>query len=322
MINKTLSGNIFIRVAPTIIITILLIGASAFFSATKEINNVYDAQLISDTNVLWTLASDEIQEKVEANASKKVNNVDLTKSNQLIFNDSADDYADSRMFRIWKSNKIMMYSDTALPENVSKRKIGFSNLIYKHVKWRIYTLSIPNQNIFIEMGEKIAFRETLVNNILLRLAIPLLLLIPAVVLFVWLGIRSGLGTIRALIEEIRSRSPDDLSPVQTKKLPKDLMPLAMSLNQLLTKLEDSFNAEKQFTDHAAHQLRTPLAILKLQLQMLIKTTNVQEKQFLIKELLLSNERASKLVGMLLTSARLSYQPVNLYPVFLYQVTAS
>ena len=319
--NATLSRKLFIRIAPTILVTILLIGGFAFHSADKEINTMYDAQLISNANVLWMLISDELKEE-EAASPREVNNIDLMPDNQAGLNDSTDDYGDSRMFRIWKGDKVMMYSDTALPASVPQQKHGFSTVYYKNDTWRIYTLPIPNTPLSIEVGEKMDLRNTLVANILLNLALPLLLLVPIVGMLIWISIGSGLGAIRNLVEHIRKRSPDDLSHIDTYTLPKDLTPLGKSLNQLFTKLEHSFTIEKRFTDHAAHQLRTPLATVKLQLQMLANATNNTEKQTLIQELMLSNERATKLVSMLLTSARLNHQTIHLEQVNLYATTAN
>jgi two-component system sensor histidine kinase QseC len=199
---------------------------------------------------------------------------------------------------------------------------GFSIVNYNNDEWRIYTLPITGKSAFIEVGEKLDLRDTLVANILFNLALPLLLLVPVVGVLIWVGIGSGLGTIRNLVEQIRKRSPDDLSHVDIETLPKDLIPLGKSLNQLFTKLEHSFTAEKRFADHAAHQLRTPLATLKLQLQMLAEAKNEDERKQLIQELIRSNERAAKLVGTLLTSARLSHQPVILQSVPLYPVLAT
>ena len=320
--NKTTLGHkLFIRIAPTIIATILLIGGLAFYSSTKEIDTVYDAQLISNANVLWTLVSDEIKEG-EEDYPKKVDDIDLTVANQLALNDSADDYADSRMFRVWKSGKIMMYSDTALPTTVPQQSNGFSTIHYKNEAWRIYTLPVSKNDIVIEVGEKTDLRNTLVANILINLALPLLLLVPIVGVLIWFSIGNGLGVIRDLVEQIRKRSPDDLSHVNAELLPKDLAPLGKSLNQLFTKLEHSFTAEKRFTDHAAHQLRTPQATTKLQLQMLAKAHTPEERQTLLNELMLSNERATKLINMLLTSARLNHQSVLLQPTAIYPATAS
>jgi two-component system sensor histidine kinase QseC len=318
--NGTLSSKLFIRIAPTIIATILLIGGFAFHSADKEINKVYDAQLISNANILWTLISDELRD-AEINGPRKIDDMGLRGANSNTLNDSADVYADSRMFRVWKSGRIMLYSDTALPASVAKQPNGFSTVTYKNEGWRIFKLSVPGQPVSIEVGEKVALRNTLVTNILLNLAIPLLLLVPILGVLIWFGIGSGLGTIHNLVGQILKRSPDDLSHVDTKALPKDLAPLGKSLNQLLTKLEYSFATEKRFTDHAAHQLRTPQATIKLQLQMLAKATSEKEKEALIKELMLSNERASKLVNMLLTSTRLNHQPVNLQEVAAYNAIA-
>lgn len=321
MNKRTLSQKLFIRIAPTIVVAILLIGGLAFHSANKEINTVYDAQLISNANVLWTLVTDELQEAAE-HGPKKIEDIDLAPNSQIVTNSSADDYADSRMFRVWKAHKMLVYSDTALPENMTMQPVGFSTVLYKGDEWRIYNLPLPIPQAFIEVGEKMDLRNTLVANILFNLAWPLLLLVPLIGLMIWFGIGNGLGVIRNLVEQIHKRSPDDLSHVNTHVLPKDLAPLGKSLNQLFTKLEHSFAAEKRFTDHAAHQLRTPQAIIKLQLQMLAKATSDQEREALIKELMQSNERASKLVGMLLTSARLHYQTVNLQPVAAYSATAS
>ena len=318
---STLSRKLFVRIAPTIIITILLIGGLAFRSADTEINQVYDAQLISNANVLWTLISDKLNED-DGKTPKKIVDIDLTVNNKQEFSDPDEDYADSRMFRVWEDGKITMYSDTALPKDIPKQPDGFSTVSYKDDDWRIYSLPISNKAASIEVGEKMDLRDGLVFNILFNLAFPLLFLIPIIGVLIWMGIASGLGTIRSLVEQIRKRSPDDLSHVDIQTMPKDLSPLGKSLNQLFTKLEHSFTAEKRFTDHAAHQLRTPLATLKLQLQMLAEAGSEEEKQVLIKELMQSNERAAKLVGMLLTSARLSHQPVSLDPVAIYPILAS
>jgi len=172
------------------------------------------------------------------------------------------------------------------------------------------------------VGEKKSLRDKLVFNILLQLSFSLLILAPTVGLLIWLGIKSGLGTIRTLVRAIRSRSPDDLSSIPIEDLPRDLSPLGKSINQLLAKLEHSLTAERRFSDHAAHQLRTPLAGLKLQLQMLAKEDDERERMALIDDLTRSTNRATHLVEQLLRVARVSHQPVNMKALPLYHTTAS
>ncbi len=321
MSKGTLGTNLLIRIAPTIALTIALIGGLAFLSADKEINQVYDTQLISNANVLWTLVADELQE-IAAESPNKRQDIDITVGNQFPLDDSVDDYADSRMFRVWKGDHIIMYSDTAFPITVGKRKRGFSIVVYEGEPWRVYSLPFPDKESCIEVGEKMQLRDTLVANILFNLAWPLLLLVPVVGVMIWAGIGGGLGTIRNLVEQIRRRSPDDLSRVNIDVLPRDLAPLGRSLNQLLTKLEESFNAEKRLTDHAAHQLRTPQATIRLQLQMLAEATEESERAILMDALMKSNERATRLITSLLTSARLSHQRLDLKPLCAYAAVAS
>lgn len=321
MKSRTLSRMLFVRIAPTILVTIALISGFAFHSADKEINTVYDAQLISNANVLWTLVADEISE-LEDDDSKPLADVDLRVATQSALNDPADEYSDSRMFRVWRSSNVIMRSDTAFSDAIGKQPSGFSTLSVHRKKWRIYSLPIPDLPLTIEVGEKMDLRHTLATNILFNLSIPLLLMIPVLAALIWYGIHNGLGQILGLVEQIRKRSPNDLSHVNTRAMPRDLAPLGKSLNQLFSQLEYSFTAEKRFTDHAAHQLRTPQAIIKLQLQMLAEATQDDEKISLIRELMQSNDRATKLVDMLLTSARLAHQSILVQPVNFYRVAAS
>ena len=321
MKNGTLTRKLFLRIAPTILVTIVVIGLFAYRSAKREINNVYDAQLINDASVLWALVEDEFRQ-AGSDKTKQIPNIDLDFNNQHAASEEADEYADARMFRIWESGKIMMVSDTALPATISQQRFGFSEVEYNHEKWRIYTQAVPNSAVTIEVGEKRALRNKLVANILLHLSFSLLILVPAVGLLIWLGIKSGLGTMRTLVRAIRSRSPDDLSSIPVEDLPRDLSPLGKSINHLLAKLEHSLTAERRFSDHAAHQLRTPLAGLKLQLHMLAKADSESERMALIDDLTRSTNRATHLVEQLLRAARVSHQPISLQPLPLYHATAS
>lgn len=321
MIRSTLTRKLFFRIAPTILITIAVIGAFAFRSATREINNIYDAQLINDANVLWTLLEREVQ-KPGIHKSKQVNDIDLAMGNQLAINEDADDYADAHMFRAWKEGEIRVFSSTAFPKTIPEQPAGFTDLTYKGEAWRVYSLPIPQTTIVVEIGEKQALRRTLVSNILLNLSFPLLVLFPLIAVLIWFGIKNGLSTIHGLVRQIRSRSPDDLSVIPLDTLPRDLSPLGRSINQLLDKLDRSLTAERRFADHAAHQLRTPQASLKLLLQMLAKAESEQERKIIVGDLVASNEKAMHLIEQLLRAARVSHQPMQLKSVSLYNAVAS
>ncbi|AVA23389.1 MULTISPECIES: HAMP domain-containing sensor histidine kinase [unclassified Rhizobium] len=321
MIRSTLTRKLFFRIAPVVAVTIVVIGAFAFNSATREINNIYDAQLIDDANVIWSLLRRPLERSPDR-SPKKIDDIDFNMDNQLSFNEDADDYADAHMFRAWVDGRIRFYSSTAFQSDVPQQKVGFTTLTYKGEEWRVYSLPIPNTTIVMEIGEKIALRETLVSNILLNLFFPLLVLVPVIGFLIWLGINSGLRTIHGLVRQIRTRSPDDLSAIPVQGLPRDLLPLGRSINQLLEKLGHSLTLERRFSDLAAHQLRTPQASVKLLLQMLGNTDSEQERQTIIADLVASNNRATHLIEQLLRLARVSHHPLNPTPVPLYHMVAS
>jgi two-component system OmpR family sensor kinase/two-component system sensor histidine kinase QseC len=320
MSNSTLTGKLFLRIAPTVAVTILIVAALAFSSATREINNIYDAQLIDDTNVLWALLEHKLVNPSEF--AKRIPDIDFNMDDQLALNEDADDYADAHMFRGWNNGRIVVYSSTAFPADVPQQKAGFSTVTYDNEAWRVYSLPIPNTTIVMEVGEKLILRKALVANILLNLFFPLVVLVPIIGFLTWLGINSGLSSIRDLVRQIRTRSPDDLSTIRVAGLPRDLRPLGRSINQLLGKLGRSLTLERRFSDLAAHQLRTPQAGVKLLLQMLAQADSEAERQAIVADLVACSDRSTHLIEQLLRLGRVSHHPLELAPVRVYNLVAS
>ncbi len=317
----TLSQRLFLRILPTLIITIAIVGIFAYHSATREIDNIYDAQLINDANVLWSLMKHPLT-RMTARPTVQVPDLDFNMDNQLALNEDADDYADAHSFRAWKGPALAFASSNAFPAEVKRFSAGFSDVTYQNELWRIYSLPIPNSDVTIEVAEKIILREGLVDNILLNLAFPLLVLVPVSAIIIWLAINNGLANVRGLVSQIRTRTPDDLSMIATGRLPRDLTPLVHSLNNLLRKLGHSLAMERRFSDLAAHQLRTPQAGIKLLLQMFDRADSDEERAALLKDLVVSNERAMHLIEQLLRLARVSHQPLQLEALPLRQIAAA
>lgn len=317
----TLSQRLFWRILPTLMVTILIVGALAYHSATREIENIYDAELINDANTLWILLKGHL-DRNSFPMPTEVPDIDFSMGNQLALNQDADDYADAHAFRSWKGRSLAMVSSNAFPASVPQFGVGFADYIFANEKWRVYSLPIAKTGIVIEVAEKVALRRGLVGNILLDIALPLLVLVPAIAFLAWLVINNGLSHIRALVRQIRSRTPDDLSVLATKGMPSDLQPLVRSLNQFMQKLDTSLTLERRFADLAAHQLRTPQAGIKLLLQMLGKTTDEDERRQLMMDLVASNERAMHLIAQLLHLARVSHQPLRLEAINLHEIAAA
>ncbi len=321
MKKPTLAWSLIIRVAPTSLLALVVIGALAFQSATYEINRIYDAQLITDANTLWSLLQNYIL-KHDFNPPRQFNDPDLTMGDQMALNTNLRDFADARMFRVWKGHHLSIISASAFSPDQAMSVLGLSTALYDGEPWRVYTLKISTAPIVIEVAEKTMLRRHLVAKILLNLILPLIVLIPIITVLIWIGIQKGLGAVHGFVRQIRNRFPDDLSLITTETLPRDLLPFGESVNLLLSKLDRSLTAERQFADHVAHQLRTPQASLRLLLQMLQQAEQEEERTMILNNLVRSNDKALRLIEQLLQSGRVNHQDLTISPVNLYDVAAS
>ena len=108
-------------------------------------------------------------------------------------------------------------------------------------------------------------RHRLIQHIALHLVTPLVLGLPVLIFLLWLSIGKGLDSLTLLTREISSRKPDNLQPLDEDSAPKEVRPMVLALNDLLARFTHSLESERRFTADAAHELRTPLAAIKMQL---------------------------------------------------------
>ena len=306
---SSLAGVLFGRIGLVFVALILIAAAVTSQTARDQIDDAYDGQLIIAANVLQALMADEIRERAPATAESADPQTELSVDDSPLLSSedrqAFDAFADWRMFRIWLGGKLVMRSDTGPPSTAAAPKApGFEDIVSNKLKWRIYTLQLNDRPIVVQVGERLGIRGALVRNISLGLALPLLLLIPATALLIWLSLTDGLRAVRALVSALGRRSGRDLAPLPTDSWPSDLSPLVGSVNQLFGRIDQSLQHERRFIDQAAHQLRTPLSVVKLQAQMIAREDQPEERRKLITQLAGGVDRAALLIDRLLTLARL------------------
>jgi two-component system, OmpR family, sensor histidine kinase TctE len=123
------------------------------------------------------------------------------------------------------------------------------------------------------------------------------------VLLVWLALVRGIRPLNELEQRIRARKPDDLSPIEESFIPQEVAPLVSSINDLLTRLKASLTNQKRFLADAAHQLKTPLAGLRMQAELAQRESNPQEVHGSLQQIARSSMRATHTVNQLLALAR-------------------
>lgn len=166
-------------------------------------------------------------------------------------------------------------------------------------------VDLPNAKpVLVQVGETLEKRSVLATEIIKGVLLPQLVILPLVVLLVWLALGHGIEPLNALGDRIRQRKPDDLSPLEGHYVPKEIAPLVASFNDLLTRLKDSIATQKRFLADAAHQLKTPLAGLRMQADLAQREgSDTQELKKSLQLIGRASVRATRTVNQLLSLAR-------------------
>jgi two-component system sensor histidine kinase TctE len=144
----------------------------------------------------------------------------------------------------------------------------------------------------------------LTNEIIKGIMLPQFAIVPLAVFLLWMALAKGLEPLQRLEEQIRSRRPDDLSPLDSQALPIEVSTLTGSINDLLARLQVSIETKKKFLADAAHQLKTPLAGLRMQAELAQReNSSAQELMHSLKLIGRSSVRATNTVNQLLALAR-------------------
>ena len=179
---------------------------------------------------------------------------------------------------------------------------GYSVVDSPDGPWRMYTHVTPQGVVQVAQPE--AAREALARQLSLRMVLPLLLLAPLFVLFVAWVLRRGLAPLEETSRRVGARDALRLDPLPAAGVPSELAPLIGQINALLARLESSLGAHRRFIADAAHELRSPVAALALQVQVAARARTPDKRREAFLELERGIERAGGLVQQLLDLARL------------------
>jgi two-component system sensor histidine kinase TctE len=158
--------------------------------------------------------------------------------------------------------------------------------------------------VLVQVAETRGKRSVLATEIIKGVMLPQFVILPLAVLLVWMALVRGIKPLSQLEARIRARRPDDLSPLDDKAVPMEVAPLVSSVNGLLTRLKDSIATQKRFLADAAHQLKTPLAGLRMQADLAQREgSSAEELKQSLKQIGRASVRATHTVNQLLALAR-------------------
>jgi two-component system sensor histidine kinase QseC len=194
---------------------------------------------------------------------------------------------------------------------------GFIDTAIREQAWRIFYLHSPDGERLVAAGQRLHERDELVFSLVASQLVPWLLVLPALVLAIVWSVGRAMRPVDGLSRQLAARHADDLRPLQSLAIPRELEPLISAMNELMGRFAGVLARERQFTADAAHELRTPLAALAAQWDVVrLAQTNAQREQAGM-QLGEGLARMSRLVTQMLELSRLeatgklpSRQPIN------------
>jgi two-component system OmpR family sensor kinase len=179
--------------------------------------------------------------------------------------------------------------------------LGFSNVRANGTTYRVFSIQTSNQTV--QVAQDLAVRRNMAGNLALRTLGPIAVMMPILMLVVWWVVSGSLQPVARVRSQVAARQADDLSPVSDTGLPDEVRPLVQELNLLFGRVKTAFEAQQHFVADAAHELRTPLAALRLQAQSLDRADNPEARRVAVARLTAGIDRATRLVEQLLVLAR-------------------
>jgi len=167
----------------------------------------------------------------------------------------------------------------------------------------LLALNTEQQSLIVQIAETTESREALANEIIRGLIFPQFIVLPLAIVLVWFGLTQALKPLGRLQQRIQDRRPDDLSPLQVRGTPEELAPLLSSFNDLLDRMGQLMRLQRRFIADAAHQMKTPLAGIRTQAELALRSNDPDEIRQSLSQLIRSSERAAHVLNQLLSLAR-------------------
>lgn len=280
----------------------LLSAITSYLEFREEVQQLFDARLEEAAKVILSISKHEVREHSENTKSfiPSIGDIFIDKNEFL-----GHPFKNKIAYQIWYLPSKLITRSASAPEAVlSKEKRGFSDSFIENDMWRVYSLYDKEKIILVQVGERYDIRNRATNIVAFEMMVPLFILLPTLAILIWYGIEKAMRPMDILAEQVSSLNPKHLDPIPSQNIPYEAAPLVNSMNNLFVRLSHAFENERQFTSNAAHELRTPLAGLKVQAQVALGARNEDIIKKALSRLIDGVDRCSHLVNQMLTLARL------------------
>jgi two-component system sensor histidine kinase QseC len=292
---------------------VLLVAAGFSYRAgLQEAGELFDAKLAHSSRVLMSLVDEPLadldahpgSDGVDATMVVDVWHGEAKGTGEALALPEGHAYETKLAFQVRDARgAVLLRSDSGPTRPLAPLKPGFVDLTIDGEHWRTFTLKSPSGRWY-QSGEQAAIRVEIAEEIAFSTLLPLLVALPLLVLFVWFAVAWACASLKRVSDAVEQRAPDHLQPIELAQVPREIQGIIKAVNGLLERLDKALSRERRFTADAAHELRTPIAALKVHTYNLRQSDDDDERAQTQAHLDAGIRRMERLVAQLLALARI------------------
>ncbi len=268
---------------------------SSYFETREEVNELADTRLEEGARTLMLLDLKRLGALAGGAGAKHDDD-----------HDGDDEHAKHIGFQVYDSGGTLLLRSPGSPSAEYLARDGYATLALGQKNWHSFAARDERNAYQVRVFEAPGMRDSLVNKSALRMAQLLLLALPVLALLIWFSVGHAMRPLTSMSGAIALRDANNLEPISLDRVPAEVQGLVDALNHLLQRLSHSIDKERAFTADAAHELRTPLAAIKVQAEVALAAQNDLQRNHAIKQVIAGVNRATHLAQQLLLLARLDH----------------
>lgn len=294
---------LLVSISLLVIVVFILAAVASYNRARYETDELFDAELAQTARILRsTLGMTAARNGFSSFKAPDISTLDWKSmggvSENIERTQLGHAYERKIMFQVFSQGKLVLRTDNSPLAQDWAPEEGFQKL---H-EWHLFTLVDADTSYTV--GERGDIRDEVARKIALSSLYPSLLALPVLLFFLMMALQRGLQPLRDLDKYIQTRNKDNLDTIELVTATDEILPIIESLNNLLARLRRSLESERRFTALASHEMRTPLAVLKVAAQNALKADDETSRIAMLKDIDVGVDRASRLISQLLTLSRL------------------
>ena len=287
---RSLQGRLLVLVLSVVVVVWLATAVLTWFDARHELDELLDGHLAQAAALLVVQQAQELEDDRGIDAP------------------TLHRYAPKVAFQVFHEDRLTLRSANApvtpMVEAGKRFKSGFKTVQIAGMAWRVFAAYGAERDVQVYVGEQTSSRDSILWAVLRSTLWPMMVALPLLGLAVWWAVYRGVQPIRRLGRALAERQPLALDPVTLRNAPSEMTPMIASLNNLFERIGHLLESERRFTADAAHELRTPIAAIRVQAQVAMGEADVALRKHALQGTLEGCDRATRLVEQLLSLSRL------------------